>query len=134
MPTNTAATKAREYQTHQVHYQRKDFSYADTGAVLSIGTLPAGAFIIPALSGVQVHIAFTAGTNKRLDVGTPANDDLYGTDLTLAAIGFVPLDETTVTFKVLVDTDITATPDLTGSTNTAGEASVIIAYTVKDGI
>lgn len=128
MATGTAGTAARLYPQQMIHYLRKDFTYANTGEVLSVGILPAGAVMLVNISGVYVDVAFTAGTNKRLDIGTTANDDLYATDLTLASIGWVPLDETTVTFRVAVDTEIIATPDLTGSSNTAGSASVIIAY------
>jgi len=129
MGTNTAAAPgAQLYHTAQIHYLRKDFTFANTTAVpLHVGVVPAGSVILKALSGVDVQVAFTAATNHRMDIGTPANDDLYGTDLALETIAFVPLDEA-VTFKVAVDTTIIATPDLTGATNTAGEGTVIIAY------
>lgn len=136
MATNTAGTVARQYQTHQVHYLRKEFTFADAGVRLTVGTIPAGAVIHKAMSGVDVDIAFTAGTNKQLDVGklSPVDDDdFWGTDLSLASIAFVPLDEA-VSFKVAADTVVTCTPDLTGSGNTAGSATVVIAYTVKDGV
>ena len=127
MPTNTAATNARLYHTDQVHYLAKSFTYADDGSVLSLGYLPAGAVIVKPISGVAVHTAFNAGTTNVLDVGTAANGALYGTDLALGAIGFVPLDEA-VSLAVAEDTLITATVDLTGTAATAGSATVIIAY------
>ena len=127
MATNTAATNARLYHTDQVHYLAKDFTYADDGSVLSLGYLPAGAVIIKPMSGVAVHVAFNAGTTNVLDIGTAANDDLYGTDLALGSIAFVPLDEA-VSMTVAVDTLITATVDLTGTAASAGSATVIIAY------
>lgn len=127
MATNTAGTQARQLPWQAVHYLRKDFTFADTGSVLTLGTLPAGAVILKALSGVEVHVAFTAGTNKQLDIGTLATADLYATDLTLAAIGFVPIDEL-VSHKLAADTTLYATPDLTGSSNTAGSATVVIAF------
>lgn len=129
MPTNTAATNARLYHTDQVHYLAKSFTYADDGSVLSLGYLPAGAVIIKPMSGVSVHVAFNAGTTNVLDIGTAANDDLYGTDLALGSIAFVPLDEA-VSLAVAEDTLITATVDLTGTAATAGSATVIIAYVI----
>jgi hypothetical protein len=135
MATGTAGTNARQYHQHQIHYLRADFTYLHpTGVPISMGFLPAGAVIIASLSGVQVHTAFTAGTNKQADVGTPANDDLYGTDLSLASIGYVTLDELAASLKVAVDTEIIVTPDHTGATDTAGDASCIIAYTLPDVI
>jgi len=127
MPTNTAATNARLYHTDQVHYLAKDFTFADDGSVLSLGYLPAGAVIIKPMSGVAVHVAFNAGTTNVLDIGTAANDDLYGTDLALGSIAFVPLDEA-VSMAVAADTLVTATVDLTGTAATTGSGTVIIAY------
>ena len=129
MATNTAATNARLYHTDQVHYLAKDFTYADDGSVLSLGYLPAGAVIIKPMSGVAVHVAFNAGTTNVLDIGTAANDDLYGTDLALGSIAFVPLDEA-VSMTVAADTLVTATVDLTGTAATTGSATVIIAYVI----
>ena len=129
MATNTAATNARLYHTDQVHYLAKDFTFADDGSVLSLGYLPAGAVIIKPMSGVAVHVAFNAGTTNVLDIGTPANDDLYGTDLALGSIAFVPLDEA-VSMTVAADTLVTATVDLTGTAATTGSATVIIAYVI----
>ena len=134
MATGTAGTQARSYGTHQVHYLRKAFSFADTTAVaITVGILPAGALILRNLSGVQINVAFTAATNHRLDIGTPANDDLYATDLELNAIDFIEIDEA-VSMVVDVDTTITATPDLTGASNTAGSGEVVIAYLIRDGV
>ena len=129
MATNTAATNARLYHTDQVHYLAKDFTFADDGSVLSLGYLPAGAVIIKPMSGVAVHVAFNAGTTNVLDIGTAANDDLYGTDLALGSIAFVPLDEA-VSMTVAADTLVTATVDLTGTAATTGSATVIIAYVI----
>ena len=120
-------TVARQYPWQVVHYLRKTISSpADRGKVVTVGILPAGALILKPLSGVQVITAFTDGTNKLLDIGTSGNDDLFGTDLSLATIAFVPLDEA-VSMRVEADTTIIATPDLTGTAG-VGEAEVVIAY------
>lgn len=129
MATNTAATNARLYHTDQVHYLSKNFTYADDGSVLSLGYLPAGAVILKPMSGVAVHVAFNADTTNVLDIGTAANDDLYGTDLALGSIAFVPLDEA-VSMTVAADTLVTATVDLTGTAATTGSGTVIIAYVI----
>lgn len=129
MPTNTAATNARIYHTDQVHYFAKDFTYADDGSVLTLGVLPAGGRIVKPMSGVQVHVAFNAGSTNVLDIGTSDNDDLYGTDLALGSIAFVPLDEA-VSMAVSVDTTLTATVDLTGTAASAGSGTVSIAYVI----
>lgn len=118
---------ARQYSYQQVHYLRKSFTFADDGTVLTLGTIPAGAQICKQSSGVYVNVAFNAGTNNFLDIGTSANDDLYGTDLSLATIAFVPLDEA-VTMIVAADTTLTATVDLTGTAATAGEGEIVITY------
>lgn len=125
------STPAREYHQSVIHYLRKDFTFADDGKVLTVGTLPAGAVMLKPLSGVDVQVVFNAASTNVLDVGTAANDDLYATDLALGTIAFVPLDEA-VTMKVAVDTTIIATVDLTGTAATTGEGSVVIAYTLPD--
>jgi hypothetical protein len=125
--TGTAGTTARQYSTQQVHYLRKGFTYSDDGSVLTVGTIPAGAQIIKPMSGVAINVAFNAGSTNVLDIGTPANDDLYGTDLALGTIAFVALDEA-VSMTVAADTVITATVDLTGTAATTGQGEIIIAY------
>lgn len=130
MATNTRGSTARENTTQQVHYLRKDIVFGDTGEQI-VGILPAGALIIKPISGVDVQVAFNNGTTNTLNVGTSANDDLYGTALATGAIAFVPLDEA-VSLKVAVDTVITATQAVSGTAASAGAASVVIAYTLPD--
>lgn len=122
-----AGSTARLYETQQIHYLRKGFTFEDDGSVLTVGTIPAGSTILKPLSGVNVDVAFDAGTTNVLDVGTSANDDLYATNLALGSIAFVPLDEA-VAMTVSADTTLIATVDLTGTAATAGQAEVIIAY------
>lgn len=128
MATNTAGSVARQYSYQLVHYMRKGFTYADNGTVLTLGVVPSGSLILKALSGVHVVTAFNAGTNNFLDVGTSANDDLFGTDLSLATTTFVPLDEAVGDYRVSADTTITATPGLTGTAATTGDGEIVIAY------
>lgn len=128
MPTNTAGTVARELSTQAVHFLRKSISYTDNGTALTVGVIPAGSLILRPMSGVHVTTAFNAGTNNFIDIGTSADDDLYGTDLSGTATTFVPLDEAVGTFLVSSDTTVTVTVGLTGTSATAGAGEVIICY------
>jgi hypothetical protein len=121
-------------QTHHplVHFLRKDITFADDGLVKTVGTIPAGSVILKGVSGVNVSTAFDAGTTNVLDIGTTANDDLFGTDLALGTAGLIPLDEA-VSMYVAADIDIIATVDLTGTAATAGVAQVVIAYIPNNG-
>lgn len=131
MTTGTAGTSARQFHTQQIHFLRKSLIETGTTAnqseVFTVGTIPAGSTILKALSGVNVDVAYTAATNKLINIGTSASGNLYGTLLSTAAIAFVPLDEA-VAMTVAADTVITATHALTGTVGTAGRAEVVIAY------
>lgn len=110
---------------------RYDFTKADAGSTISIGALPENAVVIKAISGVYVHEAFNAGTNNRLDIGTAADTDFFGTDLSLLAIGFVPLDEAvSLRPSETVATEIKIVVDVTGTAATTGKASAMVFYTV----
>ena len=122
-----AGSDARQFHTQQVHYLRKSITFADNGTEVTVGKLPAGATILKPLSGVNVDVAFDAGSTNVLDIGTDANDDLYGTDLALGSIAFVPLDEA-VAMTVASETTITATVAQTGTAATEGTAEVVICY------
>ena len=128
MATNTAGSVARNYNKQLVHYLRRTVGFADNGVALAMGTIPAGSLILKPMSGVHVVTVFNAGTTNTLNVGTDANDDLFGTLLALGTATFVPLDEAIGGFRVDADTDITATVVLTGTAATTGEAEVVIAY------
>jgi len=118
---------AREYHTQQIHYLRKSIVFGNDGTELTVGKIPSGATILKALSGVNVDVAFDAGTTNTLNIGTDADDNLYGTLLAIGAIAFVPLDEA-VAMTVAAETTITATVVLTGTAAAAGAGEVVIAY------
>lgn len=118
---------ARQYHTQQVHYLRRGFTYADTGA-LTVGTVPAGALILKPISGIHIVTVFNAGTANIADIGTTADDDLFGTDLALGTATFVPLDEAVGGYRVAADIDIIVTPALSGTAATTGDAEVVIAF------
>lgn len=116
-----------------ISYLRKKILYTDNGVAKVLGTIPAGALILKPISGLHVITAFNAGTNNYIDVGTTADDDLFGTDLSGATATFVPLDEAVGGYRVSADTTLTATVGLTGTAATAGEAEVVIAYVAAEG-
>ena len=123
---------ARQYHQQMVHYLRLGIGFADNTVVKTVGVLPAGALVLKALSGVQVTTAFNAGTANVIDIGTSADDDLFGTDLALGALAYVPLDEAIGGFLVTADTTVTATLGLTGTAASAGAAIVFVCYIVDN--
>lgn len=123
---------ARQPSQQVVSEFRKKITFTDNGKVVVVGTIPAGALILKPLSGVQVATAFNAGTANVLDIGHLADDDFFATDLALGTVTFVPLDEL-VTMKVTSDTTIIATPALSGTAATAGEADVVICFIAAEG-
>lgn len=122
-------TPARDAGYLMVQYIKASVTYADNGDVITVGKLPAGATILKPISGIQIETAFDAGTNNYIEIGTPANDDLYGTNLAGGTVTFVPIDEA-VALTVSADTEITAKVNLSGTAATAGKATVVIAYVV----
>lgn len=130
MATNEPAKLGRRLALQAVHYLRRDFTFADTGELV-VGILPAGAVMLKPLSGVSVHTAFNNGTTNTLNVGTTADDNLYGTALATGSIAFVPLDEA-VSQRVDAETTITITQAVSGTAATAGEATAVIAYLVDN--
>lgn len=128
MATGTAGTTARQYPQQMVHFLRKSVTFSDNGTQLTVGKIPAGSLIVKPMSGVQVTTAFNAGTTNVLDIGTSSNDDLFGTDLALGSLAFVPLDEAIGGFLVADDTTVTVTVGLAGTAATTGAAEVVICY------
>lgn len=129
MATGTAGTAARQFHTQQVHFLRKSISYADGASkVYTVGTIPAGSLILKPCSGVHVTTAYNSGTNNLINIGTSADDDLFGTVMSLTTTTFVPLDENVGGYLVASDTVITASHALTGTAATAGAGEVVICY------
>lgn len=114
--------------TPSIRYLRKDFTFADDGTVISLGSVPANALILYQLSGVQVEEVFNAGTLNELDIGTSGNDDLFATNIALGAVGWKPLDENVAGYRVSTATELTATVNLTGTAATTGIGCIVIAY------
>lgn len=131
MATNTPATNARQLHTQQVHYLRKRITFANTNTTVDVGQIPAGASVI----GGGVHVV-TADAAITLDVGFRAGNstddpNAYATALTVAGIGFIPLDElgATTNIQQTEDAIVTATL-LTGSDTFVGD--VIVTYVVNN--
>lgn len=128
MATNTAGTVARNFNKQVVHYLRKSIVFGDNGVARTVGVIPAGSLILKPDSGVHVTTAFNAGTSNTLNVGTSADDNLFGTLLALGTTTFVPLDENVGGYLVTSDTTITATVVLSGTAASAGAGEVVICY------
>ena len=127
MATNTAGTTARDYGVQMVHYLRKGITFADIGTSVVVGTLPAGALVLKPLSGAYIVTGFN-GTTPTLDIG-PTSDsghDLWASGISHATAGFIVCDEATNSYRVSVDTEVTA--DLNATDDTAGDAEIVIAY------
>lgn len=128
MATGTAGSTARQYTQQMVHYLRKGITYADAGTTVTVGTIPANAQIIKAMSGVAVNVAFDGNSANTLDIGasTDSGTNNFATLLALGSIAFVPLDEA-ATMTVSVDTVVQAAVVSTASP-AAGQAEIIICY------
>jgi len=136
MPTNTAATNAREYQSHQTHYLRKTVNYNDPNIATGIpfsNYLPKGAQILDTY--VNIITAFNAGTTNVLTVGQNASsyNDIVGAS---------DVDETAVAMTAVLTggkLDLSAgevQPYVkyaqTGTAATAGKARIVITYALAN--
>lgn len=127
MATNTAGSVARELSFQAVHYLRKDFTFADAGDTLTVGTIPAGSLILKPASGVMVTVAFNGGGTDLLDIGKSGSAEFFASDLDLSSAGFVTVDVNT-DLKVSVDTTIIATYTDANGDSSAGTGYIVIAY------
>jgi hypothetical protein len=131
MATGTAATSARQYHEQMIHYLRKRITFADYGTTVTVGVIPAGASVIG--GGVHVVTAFNSSGTDLLNVGfigSTTDADGYATLLTMAAVGWIVLDElaTTTNIQQTVDTTVTCAPAQSVADATAGVADVIVWY------
>lgn len=131
MATGTAGTVARQYHTQQVHYLRKRISFATANVETDLGVIPAYATVI----GGGVHV-ITADAAITLDVGFKgghSTDDpnAYATALTVAAVGFIALDELAATTNIQQTQDHKVTYTvLTGADTFVGD--LIVTYVVDN--
>lgn len=126
--------KGRQLALQVVHYLRKTVNYSDgASAVVTVGTLPAGAIVIG--GGVHVATVFNAGTNNNIDIGIAADPDGFNTLTAMTSRGFKVLDELATSDDLgpmAADTDVIATLGLSGTAATTGSAQVIIMFTVNN--
>lgn len=137
MPTNTTGSVARRIETQQVHYLHKRITFADYGTTVVVGYLPANASVIG--GGVHIVTAFNSSGTDLLDVGftggsSTADPDGYATLLTLAAVGYIVLDElaATTNIKQTVDTTVTCAPAQSVADASAGVAEVYVTYVLAN--
>lgn len=121
----------RDLVTQQINYIRKRITFEDAGAAVVVGYLPGGAMVVG--GGVQIVEAFNGTGTDLLDVGyigATTNDDAYATDLSLAAIGFLALDELAATTNIQQEDNFTVTCTYTdqNADATEGIADVVVWY------
>jgi len=126
MATGTPGTTARQFHTQQTHYLRKRLTFATATVVVDVGEIPAGASVI----GGGIHV-ITADSGITLDVGFRAGNSTddpngYATALTVAAVGYIPLDElgATTNIQQTEDAIVTATVS-TGADTFVGDLIVL---------
>lgn len=132
MPSSlNSGVQAREVGYGVVQTLRKRITYQDNGTTITVGKLPAYAVVTG--GGVYVVTAFNDSGNDFLDVGfigATTDADAYATSLTLAAAGFIVLDELANTTNIMGTVEHTVTCLYSGqnSNATAGEAYVVVNY------
>ena len=131
MPTGTVATTARQTQEQSVKTLRKRITFANYATTVTVGIIPAGASVIG--GGIHVVTAFNSSGTDLADVGfigSTTNAAGYASALSMAAVGFIALDDlaTTANIQQTVDTTVTVTPTQSVADATAGVADVIILY------
>jgi hypothetical protein len=112
----------------------KKITFADFGSAITVGKMPAYSHVVG--GGVHIVTAFNSSGTDLLDVGfigSTTDDDAFATDLTLAAVGYLTLDELGATTNIMqsVETTVTATPAQSVADATAGEAYVIVNFVTQ---
>lgn len=131
MATNTAGNVARTFHTQQVHYLRKTITYADNGKAVVVGYLPAGALVLPGISGIAVTEIFNGDSTNTSDVGITGGATKYASALALGTLGWIELDVITESsgnssLTTAVE-EVIATVVSTADAS-SGSAEVIIAF------
>jgi len=132
MPLNKDVP-ARDNGEQNIQFLRKRFTFDGSGgsagitAGVVVGRLKAGAIILGPISGIDTNTVFNAATNNRFQIGIAGAVSKYGLNVTAAALGFAPM-AVAVGHRLAADTDILVTPDVTGGSQTTGDAEAIIAF------
>lgn len=131
MATNTAGDVAREHPLQMVHYLRKTITFANNGQAPVVGYLPAGALVLPAISGAYVTTAFNGDTTNTVDIGITGSATKYASALALGTLGHIELDvisdSTNNSSLTTAVEEVIATVVSTASAS-AGSAEIIMAY------
>ncbi len=130
---NTSVS-AKEIGYGVVQTMIKKITFADLGSTVTIGKMPAYSHVIG--GGVHVVTAFDSSGTDLLDVGfigSTTDADGYATDLTLAAIGYLTLDELGAISNIMqtVETTVTCIAAQSVADATAGEAYVIVNFVTQ---
>jgi hypothetical protein len=135
MATDTAGDQGQHYHTNQVHYLAKTITYLDDGKTVTVGTIPAGAIILPGLCGVAVNTIFNGGSTNTVDVGISGTLEKYSSDLALGTLGWIEQDVVTessgTALRLTAAETILATVVSTANAST-GSAVVVMAYLMPD--
>lgn len=132
MPSTTMqGVQAKEIGYGVVQTLRKKITFADNGTTITVGKMPP--YSIVTGGGVHIVTAFNDSGTDLLDIGfigATTDADAYATQLTLAAVGFIVLDELAATTNIMGTVEHTVTCLYTGqnSNASAGEAWVIVNY------
>lgn len=127
--------KGRQLALQAVHYLRKTIRYSDgASAVVTIGTLPAGAVVVA--GAITVTTVFNSGTNNNVDIGTAGAPDGLATAVAMTSAGRKVFDElaTSDDLVMAAETDIIATLGLTGTAASAGVAIVEVQFIVNNDL
>lgn len=130
---------AQQYHTNQVHFLRKDFTFANADETLSLGWVGDNAVIID--GGVVIDTVFNSGTSDTMDLGfrnsgdgTTADPDEYATLLDLTTAGRIVADEMATAGDCLHPSgaEITLTYNSTGTAPTTGTGYAYVMYLVDN--
>jgi hypothetical protein len=125
---------AKEIGYGVVQTMIKKITFADFATTVTVGKMPAYSHVVG--GGVHVVTAFNSSGTDLLDVGfigSTTDADGYATLLTLAAVGYIVLDELAATTNIMqaVETTVTCAPAQSVADATAGEAYVIVNFVTQ---
>ncbi|MFA6031819.1 MAG: hypothetical protein WC889_02830 [Myxococcota bacterium] len=124
---------ARQLETQQTHYLRRDIAFNTTGIATGvlIGTVPAGAKLTQVL--IHIDTAFNAGTTNVLQGGvTGVGTTLFTTTEAAAGTAGVKVATDSATqgrgLEFAADTDLFVSYTQTGTAATTGVATITVEY------
>ncbi len=130
MATGIAGTNARRYHHCMTHYLRKTIAFSDgNAAVVTVGTLPAGAVVDRVAT--TVITVFNATANS-LNIGTVATPTAYASATALGAVAQVTGTIVAAQAYRTTDTVVVATLTASGTAPTNGQAIVTVFLTVDN--